>query len=131
MRIGVTGVGSGLTLLQGVMPGVAPIGASLGGVHQGIIDWQFRYPVVLSGLVDKTGHLLPHFRVVRQTGAVPTGGGLRSGRGYGADRQRHAPAFPSAVGCGDLCAPLRLGDGYPEGQQLSTATVSGLLEVTV
>ena len=94
MRIGVTGVGSGLTLLQGVMPGVAPIGASLGGVHQGIIDWQFRYPVVLSGLVDEPNHLLANLQVVRQTGAVPTGGGLRSGRGYGADRQRPCSRIP-------------------------------------
>ena len=35
----VAGVGSGLTFLRSMMPGVAPIGASLGGVHQGLADW--------------------------------------------------------------------------------------------
>ena len=38
--------------------------------------------------------LLPYFRVVRQAGVVPAGGGFQRNRGCGADRQRHAPAFP-------------------------------------
>ena len=38
--IGVSGVNSGLAFLRGVMPGVAPIGADLSGIHQGLIDWQ-------------------------------------------------------------------------------------------
>ena len=36
--IGVAGVDSGLALLRSVMPGVAPVGADLGGIHQGLID---------------------------------------------------------------------------------------------
>ena len=36
----VSGVNSGLAFLRGVMPGVAPVGADLSGVHQGLIDWQ-------------------------------------------------------------------------------------------
>ena len=31
--VGISGLGSGLTLLRSVMPGVAPVGAGLGGVH--------------------------------------------------------------------------------------------------
>ena len=38
--IGVAGVDSGLALLRSVMPGVAPVGADLGGIHQGLIDRQ-------------------------------------------------------------------------------------------
>lgn len=38
--VGISSVGSGLALLWSVMPGVAPIGASLGGVHQGLVDRQ-------------------------------------------------------------------------------------------
>ena len=36
--VGVAGVDSGLALLRSVMPGVAPVGADLGGIHQGLID---------------------------------------------------------------------------------------------
>lgn len=39
--VGVTGVGSGLALLWSVMPGVAPVGAGLGSVHQSLVDRQF------------------------------------------------------------------------------------------
>ena len=31
--VGISGLGSGLTLLRSVMPGVAPVGAGLSGVH--------------------------------------------------------------------------------------------------
>ena len=31
--VGISGLGSGLTLLRGVVPGVPPVGAGLGGVH--------------------------------------------------------------------------------------------------
>ena len=58
--VGVAGVDSGLALLWSVMPGVAPVGAGLGGVHQGLADRQLRRSVVLSGLVDKPDHLLPY-----------------------------------------------------------------------
>ena len=37
--VGVAGVYSSLALLWGVMPGVAPVGAGLGGVHQGLVNW--------------------------------------------------------------------------------------------
>ena len=37
--VGVAGLGSGLPLLRSVMPGVAPVGAGLGGVHQGLVNW--------------------------------------------------------------------------------------------
>ena len=36
--IGVAGVDSGLAFLRSVMPGVSPVGAGLGGVHQGLAD---------------------------------------------------------------------------------------------
>ncbi len=36
--IGVTGICGGFTLLRSVMLGVAPVGAGLSGVHQGLID---------------------------------------------------------------------------------------------
>ena len=39
---------------------VAPVGASLGGIHQGLADRQFRHPIGLAGLVDETDHLLPY-----------------------------------------------------------------------
>ena len=38
--VGISGLGSGLSLLRSVMPGVATVGAGLGGVHQGLIDRQ-------------------------------------------------------------------------------------------
>ena len=38
--VGISGLGSGLTLLRGVMPGVALVGADLRGVHQSLIDRQ-------------------------------------------------------------------------------------------
>ena len=50
--IGIAGVNSGLALLRGVMPGIAPVGTNLGGVHQGFVDGQFRYPIGLPGLID-------------------------------------------------------------------------------
>ena len=71
--VGVADVGSGLALLRSVMPGVAPVGAGLGGVHQGLADRQFRHSVVLSGLVDEPDHLLPYLQVVCQAGVVPIG----------------------------------------------------------
>ena len=37
--VGISSLGSGLTLLRSVMPGVAPVGAGLGGVHQGLVNW--------------------------------------------------------------------------------------------
>ena len=37
--VGVASVNSGLTLLRGVVPGVAPVGADLSGIHQGFTDW--------------------------------------------------------------------------------------------
>ena len=37
--VGISGLGSGLTLFWSVMPGVAPVGAGLGGVHQGLVNW--------------------------------------------------------------------------------------------
>ena len=36
--VGVAGINSGLAFLQNVMPGVAPVGAGLGGVHQSLVD---------------------------------------------------------------------------------------------
>ena len=116
--VGVASVHSGLALLRSVMPGVAPVGAGLGGVHQGLADRQLRHPIGLAGLVDEPDHLLPYLQIVRQVGAVPAGGGFRRGGGGGADRQRHAPALPGAVGDGDLRGPLCLGDSDPEGQHL-------------
>ena len=116
--VGVAGVDSGLALLWSVMPGVAPVGASLGGIHQGLADRQLRHPIGLAGLVDETDHLLPYCHVVHQAGAVPDSGSFRCGEGSGADRQRHAPTLPGAVGGGDLCGPLRLGNSHPEGQHL-------------
>ena len=62
---GVAGIDSGLALLRSVMPGVAPVGADLGGIHQGLADRQLRPPVVLSGLVDEPNHLLANLHVVR------------------------------------------------------------------
>ena len=115
---GIASIDSGLALLRSVMPGVAPVGAGLGGGHQGFADRQFRHPVGLSGLVDEPDHLLPYIHVVCQVGAVPAGGCFRCGGGSGDDRQCHAPAFPSAVVGGNLCAPLRLGDSHPESQHL-------------
>ena len=38
--VGISGLGSGLTLLRGVMPGVALVGADLRGAHQSLIDRQ-------------------------------------------------------------------------------------------
>ena len=116
--VGVSGVGSGLALLWSVMPGVAPVGAGLGGIHQGFVDRQFWDSFGLAGLVDEPDYLLSYLQIVRQAGAVPDSGSFRCGGGYGADRQRHAPALPSAVGGGDFYAPLRLGDSHPEGQYL-------------
>jgi len=37
----IAGGGSGLTLFLSMMPGIAPVRAGLGGVHQGITDRQF------------------------------------------------------------------------------------------
>lgn len=39
--VGVAGINSGLAFLWRVMPSVAPVGAGLGGVHQGFVDRQF------------------------------------------------------------------------------------------
>ena len=116
--VGVASVDCGLALLRGVMPGVSPVGADLGGVHQGLVDRQLRYPVALSGLVDESDYLLPYFHVVRQAGAVYDDRSFQRSRGFRADRQRHAPTFPGAVGGGDLRSPHRLGDSDPEGQHL-------------
>ena len=117
--VGISGLGSSLALLRSVMPGVVPIGAGLGGIHQGIANRQLRHPIGLAGLVDETDHLLPYCHVVHQAGAVPAGGDLQwGGVSGGADRQRHAPTLPGAVGGGDLCGPLRLGNSHPEGQHL-------------
>ena len=116
--VGVAGIDGGLALLRSVMPGVEPIGASLGGVHQGLVDWQLRHPIVLSGLVDEPDHLLPYFHVVSQIGAVHAGGGFRRSWGCGADRQHYSSMLPGAVGSGDFRRPHRLGDGDPEGQHL-------------
>lgn len=66
-------------------------------------------------LIDQADHILPYLRIVRQTGAVPVDGVCWSDE---ADRQRQSSAFAYAVGDGDLCGSLRLGDGYPEGQHL-------------
>ena len=63
--VGVAGVSGGLALLCGVMPGVAPVGAGLSGVHQGVVNRQLRYPVVLAGLVDESDYLLSYFHIVR------------------------------------------------------------------
>ena len=63
--VGVSGIGSGLTLLRSVMPGVAPVGAGLSGVHQGVVNRQLRYPVVHAGLVDESDYLLSYFHIVR------------------------------------------------------------------
>ena len=38
--VGLSSLGSGLTLLRSVMPGVAPVGPGLGGIHQGFADQQ-------------------------------------------------------------------------------------------
>ena len=38
--VGISSLGSGLALLRSVMPGVAPVGADLRGVHQSLIDRQ-------------------------------------------------------------------------------------------
>ena len=38
--VGVAGIDGGLALLRSVMPGVAPVGADLRGVHQSLIDRQ-------------------------------------------------------------------------------------------
>ncbi len=116
--VGISGLGSSLALLRSVMPGVVPIGAGLGGIHQGIANRQLRRSVVLSGLVDEADHLLPYLQVVRQAGAVYADGNFRCSRDFRADRQCHAPAFPSAVGCGDHCGSRPLGDSHPEGQHL-------------
>ena len=37
--VGLSSLGSGLTLLRSVMPGIAPVGAGLGCVHQGLVNW--------------------------------------------------------------------------------------------
>ena len=60
----------------------------------------------------------PSLSTIRLCIEVDAGGGFWRSGCSGADRQRHAPAFPSAVGCGDLRTPFRLGDSYPEGQYL-------------
>lgn len=52
------------------MPGVALVGAGLGGGHQGVIDRQFWHSVGLSGLVDEPDHLLPYLQVVRKAATV-------------------------------------------------------------
>ena len=36
--VGIAGIDSGLALLRSVMLGVAPVGAGLGGIHQGLAD---------------------------------------------------------------------------------------------
>ena len=36
--VGISGIGSGLALFWSMMPGVAPVGAGLGGVHQSLVD---------------------------------------------------------------------------------------------
>ena len=71
--VGIAGIGSGLALLQSVMPGVVPVGADLGSVHQGLVDRQFRDPIGFAGLVDEPDHLLPYLQVVCQAGVVPIG----------------------------------------------------------
>ena len=38
--VGVAGIDGGLALLRSVMPGISPVGAGLGGVHQSLIDRQ-------------------------------------------------------------------------------------------
>ena len=101
------------------MPGVAPVGAGLGGVHQSLVDRKLRHAIGLSGLVDQPDHLLPDLLVVCQVGAVPvSGGGRGEGGGWsgGGDGQHYAPAFPGAVGCGNLRSPRPLCDSHPEGQ---------------
>ena len=45
--VGVASIDSGLAFLWGVMPGVPPVGADLGGIHQGLVDWQFETPLAL------------------------------------------------------------------------------------
>ena len=63
--IGVTGVCSGLAFFRSVMPGVAPVRANLGGVHQGLVDRQLRDPIGFAGLVNQVDHLLAYLKVVR------------------------------------------------------------------
>ena len=62
--IGIAGVNSGLALLRGVMPGIAPVGTNLGGVHQGFVDGQFRYPIGLPGLIDQTDYFLSYLQLI-------------------------------------------------------------------
>lgn len=100
------------------MPGVPPVGANLGGVHQGLVDRQLRDPIVLAGLVNQADHLLPYFQVIRQSKTFLAGGILWGGGSSGADSQHHGFTLPGAVKGGNLRTPLRLGDGNPEGQHL-------------
>ena len=116
--IGVASINSGLAFLPGVMPGVPPLRAGLGGGHQDLIDWQLRHTIGLAGLIDEPDYLLPYFQVVCQAGAVLVGRNFRGSRYRGVDRQCHASTLPGAAGGGDLRTPLRLGDGDPKGQHL-------------
>ena len=103
--VGISGLGSGLSLLRSVMPGVVPIGAGLGGIHQGIANRQLRRSVVLSGLVDEPDHLLPYFQVVCQACVVVFN---RRGKVIGgAYHERHGSPFPGAIGGGNFYAPRR------------------------
>ncbi len=92
--VGISGLGSGLALLRSVMPGVAPVGAGLSGVHQGLIDRQFWDSIGLAGLVDDLDHLLAYLQVVCQAGTVPIGWYFRSGGSSAADHQCHASTLP-------------------------------------
>lgn len=68
-----------------------------------IPEGQFIYPVVLSGLVNQAGHLLPYLRVVRQAGAVAAIGGFwRGGGAVGLSVSVLLPRSPGAVGGGVL-----------------------------
>ena len=62
--VGIASVNSGLALLRGVMPCVAPVRANLGGVHQGFVDGQFRYPIGLPGLIDQTDYFLSYLQLI-------------------------------------------------------------------
>ena len=62
--IRVANVGSSLAFLRSVMPSITLVGTNLGGVHQGFVDGQFRYPIGLTGLVDQLDYLLPYLKTV-------------------------------------------------------------------
>ena len=62
--VGISGLGNGLAFLRSVMPCIAPVGANLGGVHQGFVDGQFRYFIGLAGLVNQADHLLAYLKVL-------------------------------------------------------------------